>query len=67
MRLSFDVIDRLCLNSTTDSQTVLTEVIVTLQNAGADNFPRSPITTLMAALALLMLLPAFIAMLVAVA
>ena len=67
MSLSFDMVHGLSCYRTTVTQTVLTQVIVTFKNAGSLNIPLATIASLMPALALLMLLPAFIAMLLAVA
>ena len=67
MSLSLDMVHGLSSYRTTITQTVLTQVIVTLKDAGSLNIPLAAIASLMPALALLMLLPAFIAMLLAVA
>ncbi|OQR53084.1 hypothetical protein BI322_04125 [Klebsiella oxytoca] len=67
MSLSFDMVHGLSCFRTTVTQTVLTQVIVTFKNAGSLNIPLATIAALMPALALLMLLPAFITMLLAVA
>lgn len=67
MSLSLDMVHGLSCYRTTVAQTVLTQVIVTLKDAGSLNIPLAAIASLMPALALLMLLPAFITMLLAVA
>jgi hypothetical protein len=66
MSLSLDMVHGLSCFRTTVTQTVLTQVIVTFKNAGSLNI-LATIAALMPALALLMLLPAFITMLLAVA
>ena len=66
MSLSLDVVNGLSCYRTTVAQTVLAKVIVTLKDAGSLNIPLATIAALMPALALLMLLPAFIAVLLAV-
>lgn len=67
MSLSLDMVNGLSCYRTTVAQTVLTQVIITLKDACSLNIPLAAIASLMPALALLMLLPAFIAMLLAVA
>ena len=67
MSLSLDMVHGLSCYRTTVAQTVLTQVIITLKDAGTLNIPLATIAALMPALALLMLLPAFITMLIAVA
>jgi hypothetical protein len=54
-------------NSATITQAVLTQMIITHQDAGTFDIPLTAVATFMAALPLLMLLPAIIAMLLAVA
>jgi hypothetical protein len=54
-------------DSTSTTQAVLTQMIITPQDAGAFDVPLAAVATLMAALTLLMLLPALIAMLLTVA
>lgn len=66
MSLSLDMVHGLSCYRTTVAQTVLTQVIVTFKNAGSLNIPLAAIAALMPALTLLMLLPAFIAMLLAI-
>lgn len=67
MSLSLDVVNGLSCYRTTVAQTVLAKVIVTLKDAGSLNIPLATIAALMPALALLMLLPAFIAVLLTIA
>lgn len=67
MSLSFDMVNGCGRNSATSTQAVLTQMIVSLQDAGTLDIPLTAVTTLMATLTLLMLLPALIAMLLAVA
>lgn len=67
MRLSLDVVNGLSCYRTTVAQTALAKVIVTLKDAGSLNIPLATIAALMPALALLMLLPAFIAVLLTIA
>jgi len=54
-------------DSASSTQAVLTQMIVTLEDAVALDIPLTAVATLMATLALLMLLPALIAMLLTVA
>ena len=67
MSLSLDMVNSLGGNGSPSSKAVLTQVIVTLKDTGSLNIPLATIAALMPALALLMLLPAFIAVLLAVA
>lgn len=67
MSLSLDVVNGLSCYRTTVAQTVLAKVIVTLKDAGSLNIPQATIAALMPALALLMLPPAFIAVLLTIA
>ena len=67
MSLSLDVVNGLGGNGSPSSKAVLTQVIITLKDAVSLNIPLAAIASLMPALALLMLLPAFITMLLAVA
>jgi hypothetical protein len=66
MSLSFDMVNGLSCYRTTVAQAVLPQVIVTLKDAGSLNIPLATIAALMPALTLLMLLPAFIAVLLAI-
>ncbi|STB11761.1 Uncharacterised protein [Citrobacter freundii] len=67
MCLSFDMVNGCGRDSTSSTQAVLTQMIITLQDAGALDIPLDAVATLMATLTLLMLLPALIAMLLTVA
>ncbi|GJK16615.1 hypothetical protein TUM16664_43920 [Enterobacter cloacae] len=66
MSLSLDMVNGGGRDSASSTQAVLTQMIITLQDAGALDIPLTAIATLMATLTLLMLLPAFIAVLLAV-
>ncbi len=66
MRLSLDVVNGCGGDSKPTAQAVLTQVIITLKDAGSLKVPLATIAALMPTLALLMLLPAFIAVLLAV-
>jgi hypothetical protein len=66
MCLSFDVVNGRGRNSATSAQAVLTQMVVTLQDAGAFDVPLATVATFMATLALLVLLPALITVLLAV-
>ena len=66
MSLSLDMVNGGGRNSATSTQAVLTQMVVTLQDAGALDIPLTTVTTLMATLTLLVLLPAFIAVLLTV-
>lgn len=67
MCLSLDMVNGCGRDSTSSTQAVLTQMIITLQDARALDIPLAAIATLMATLTLLMLLPAFIAVLLTVA
>ncbi len=67
MSLSLDMVHGLSCYRTTVAQTVLTQVIITLKDAGTLNIPLATVSALMPALTLLVLLPAFITVLIAVA
>ena len=67
MCLGFDMVDGLRLNRTPTSQTVLAEMLISIQNASPAYVPLATIPSVMSAFALLMLLPAFITMLFTVA
>ncbi|GCB38614.1 hypothetical protein CITFRE_07490 [Citrobacter freundii] len=67
MCLSLDMVNGCGCDSTSSTQAVLTQMIITLQDAGAFDIPLAAVATLMATLTLLMLLPALIAMLLTVA
>ena len=66
MSLSLDMVNGGGRNSATSTQAVLTQMVVTLQDAGAFDVPLATVTTFMATLTLLVLLPAFIAVLLTV-
>ena len=66
MCLCLDMVNGGGRNSATSTQAVLTQMVVTLQDAGALDIPLTTVTTLMATLTLLVLLPAFIAVLLTV-
>ena len=66
MSFSLDVVNGLGCNGSPSSKAVLTQVIITLKNAGSLNVPLATIAALMPALALLVLLPSLIAMLLAI-
>ncbi|OIY05402.1 hypothetical protein BED43_24730 [Citrobacter freundii] len=67
MCLSLDMVNGSGRDSTSTTQAVLTQMIITLQDARALDIPLAAVATLMAALTLLMLLPALISMLFTVA
>ena len=67
MSLSLDMVNGGGRNSATSTQAVLTQMIVTLEDAGTFDVPLTAIATLMTTLTLLMLLPVFVAMMLAVA
>lgn len=67
MCLSLDMVNGRGRNSAISTQTVLTQMVVTLQDAGAFDIPLATVPTLMATLTLLVLLPALITVLLAVA
>lgn len=66
MSLGLDVVNGLGGNCSPSSKAVLTQVIITLKDAGSYDIPFATIAALMPALALLVLLPAFIAVLLAI-
>lgn len=67
MSLGLDVVNRLSGDSTPTAKAVLAQMIVAFQDTSSPDIPLATIAALMSALALLMLLPSFIAMLIAVA
>lgn len=67
MCLSLDMVNGCGRDSTSTTQAVLTQMIITPQDAGAFDVPLTAVATLMATLTLLVLLPALIAMLLTVA
>ena len=62
-----DVVHSSGFNGSPIAQAVLTQMIITLQDAGTLDIPLAAVATLMATLTLLVLLPALIAMLLTVA
>lgn len=62
-----NVVDRFRWAWSAVAQALLADVSITLKDADADDIPLTAVATLMATLALLMLLPALIAMLLTVA
>lgn len=66
MRLSLDVINSCAGDSKPIAQAVLAQMIVTLQDARSSDIPLAAIAALVPALALLMLLPAFITVLLTI-
>lgn len=62
----FDVVNRSCRNWPTIAQALLADVSITFKDSGADDVPLATVTTFMPTLTLLMLLPAFIAVLLTV-
>ena len=67
MSLSLDMVNGCGRDSASSTQAVLTQMVVTLQDTGSFDIPLTTVATLMATLTLLVLLPAFIAMLLTVA
>lgn len=67
MSLGLDVVNRLCCDSSPAAKAVLAQMVVSFQDARTPNIPLATVATLVATLSLLMLLPAFIAVLFAVA
>ena len=67
MSLGLDVVNRLCCDSSPAAKAVLTQMVVAFQDACTPDIPLATVATLVATLSLLMLLPAFIAVLFAVA
>jgi len=66
MCLSLDMVNGCGRDSASSTQAVLTQMIITHQDASAFDIPLTAVATFMAVLTLLMLLPAFIAVLLAV-
>ena len=66
LSLGLDVVNGLGGNCSPSSKAVLTQVIITFKDAGSYDIPFATIAALMPALALLVLLPAFIAVLLAI-
>ena len=67
MSLVLDVVNRLCCDSSPAAKAVLAQMVVSFQDARTPDIPLATVATLVATLSLLMLLPAFIAVLFAVA
>ena len=67
MSLSLDMVNGCGRDSASSTQAVLTQMVVTLQDTGSFDIPLTTVATFMAALTLLVLLPALIAMLLTVA
>ena len=67
MSLGLDVVNRLCCDSSPAAKAVLAQMVVAFQDARTPDIPLATVATLVSTLSLLMLFPAFIAMLFAVA
>ena len=67
MSLGLDVVNRLCCDSSPAAKAVLAQMVVAIQDARTPDIPLATVATLVSTLSLLMLFPAFIAMLFAVA
>lgn len=67
MSLGLDVVNRLCCDSSPAAKAVLAQMVVSFQDTRTPDIPLATVATLVATLSLLMLLPAFIAVLFAVA
>lgn len=67
MCFGFDVVNRSCRDWSAACQALLADVTITFKDAGSDNVPRTAITALVAATPLLVLLPAFVAVSLAIA
>lgn len=65
--LGLDVVNRLCCDSSPAAKAVLAQMVVAFQDARTPDIPLATVATLVSTLSLLMLFPAFIAMLFAVA
>lgn len=65
--LGLDVVNRLCCDSSPAAKAVLAQMVVAFQDARTPDIPLTTVATLVSTLSLLMLFPAFIAMLFAVA
>ena len=63
MSLGLDVVNRLCCDSSPAAKAVLAQMVVSFQDARTPDIPLATVATLVATLSLLMLLPAFIAVL----
>ena len=67
MSLGLDVVNRLCCDSSPAAEAILAQMVVAFQDARTPDIPLATVATLVAILSLLMLLPAFITVLLAVA
>ena len=67
MSLGLDVVNRLSGDSTPTAKAVLAQMIVAFQDTSSPDIPLATVATLVATLSLLVLLPAFITVLLAVA
>lgn len=65
--LGLDVVNRLCCDSSPAAKAFLAQMVVAFQDARTPDIPLTTVATLVSTLSLLMLFPAFIAMLFAVA
>lgn len=66
MSLGLDVVYRLCCDSSPAAKAVLAQMVVAFQDARTPDIPLDTIAALVPALALLVLLPAFIAVLITI-
>ena len=66
MSLSLNVVNRLCGDSSPAAKAVLAQMVVAFQDARTPDIPLATVATLVSTLSLLVLLPAFIAVLLAV-
>lgn len=66
MSLGLDVVNRLCCDSSPAAKAVLAQMVVAFQDARTPDIPLATVATLVATLSLLMLLPAFIAVLLTI-
>lgn len=67
MSLGLDVVNRLCCDSSPTAKAVLAQMVVAFQDARTPDIPLATVATLVATLSLLMLLPALVAVRLAVA
>ena len=65
MSIGLDVVNRLCCDSSPAANAVLSPMVVSFKYARTPDIPLATVATLVATLSLLMLLPAFIAVLLA--
>lgn len=66
MSLGLDVVNSLCCDSSPAAKAVLAQMVVAFQDARTPDIPLATIAALVPALALLVLLPAFIAVLLTI-